>query len=221
MKQGTPWWVRNALKHIREMYSILFEKGYEFFSAEPIDLGRQVTLRKQDLFVRIEESRGEEEIYFKMGTPIPDEFTDIGTVIYAATGDKIPRWESSNPKVLAQYLDRIETYFAGEYVQNKDSLQAAQKEYVEAFWPGGVGVLPEPEILPSKPKIIPILHYPLMGMILLLLFGALTTLYMVLLDRLFSAFSLDADTYGILMGVVSLLFAVGTMLLFWRQRKKG
>jgi hypothetical protein len=145
---------------------------------------------------------------------LPNEFTDIGSVIYAATGDKIPRWESSDTKVIKQYLDKIENYFEGEYVRNKDSLRAAQEEYYAAFSQGAI-------VSPPEPKVIPILHYPLMVMILLLLFGALTTLYMVLLDRLFSAFSLDADSYGIFMGVVSLLLAIGTMLLFWRLRKKG
>jgi hypothetical protein len=192
----------------------MLDRGYEVVSAEDYDLGWQVVLRKQDVFARIIRSRGEEEIYFRMATQPPSEFTDIGSVIYAATGDKIPRWESSDTKVIEQYLDKIETYFGGEYVRNKDSLRAAQEEYYAAFSQGAV-------VSPPEPKVIPILHYPLMGMILLLLFGALITLYMVLLDRLFSAFSLDADSYGIFMGVVSLLLAIGTMILFWRLRKKG
>jgi hypothetical protein len=149
-----------------------------------------------------------------MSTQPPDEFTDIGSVIYAATGDKIPRWERSDTKVIEQYLDKIETYFGGEYVRNKDGLRAAQKEYYAAFAQGGV-------ISPPETKVIPVLHYPLMGIIILLFFGALTTLYMILLDRLFSTFSLDPDSYGVFMGVISLLLAIGTILLFWRLRKKG
>jgi hypothetical protein len=139
---------------------------------------------------------------------------DIGSLIYAATGDKIPRWQSSDPKVIEQYLDRIETYFEGEYLRNKDSLRTAQEEYSAAFSQGGV-------VSPPEPKIIPILHYPLMGMVLLLLLGALATLYMVLLDRLFSAFSLNTDFYGICIGAGLLVLTVGTLLLFWRQIKKS
>lgn len=92
-------------------------------------------------------------------------------------------------------------------------LRTAQAEYYTAFAQGGVE-------LPTETKVIPILYYPLMGIIILLLFGALTTLYMVLLDRLFSAYSLNAYSYGIFTGVSPLL-AIGTMLLFWRPRKKG
>jgi hypothetical protein len=188
MKQHTSWWVQRAVKDIQQTYPVLSDKGYEFFSAELIDLGRQVTFRKQDLLVRIEEVRGEQEIYFRMGPPPPDEFTDIGSVIYAATGDKIRRSESSDPKVLAQYLDRIEAYFTGEYVKNKDSLRAAQDEYYAAFLQAGVVVPPESEIIPTESKKIPILHYPLIVIILLLIFGGVVTLCLVLVDRLFAAF---------------------------------
>ncbi len=223
MQQNAPRWMQSAVKDIRKTYGFLFERGYDAFSVDVIDMGRQVTLRKQDVLVRIAESRGEESISFRKDSPLPDEFTDIGSVIYAATGDKIPPWESSNPKVLAQYLDRIEAYFGGEYVKNIDGLRTAQDEYYAAFSQGGVVVPPEPEIIPSRPsqKIIPILHYPLMAIIILLLFGALVTLYMVLLDRLLAAFALDVDSYGIFMGILSLLLAIGTMLFFWRRRKKG
>ena len=223
MQQNAPRWMQNAVKDIRKTYGFLFESGYDAFSVDLIDMGRQVTLRKQDVLVRIAESRGEETISFRKDTPLPDEFTDIGSVIYAAAGDKIPPWESSNPKVLAQYLDRIEAYFGGEYVKNKDGLRTAQEEYYATFSQGGVVVPLEPEIISSPPpsKIIPILHYPLMAIVLLLLFGALLTLYMVLLDRLLAAFSLEADSFGIFMGVIPVLLAIWTMLLFRRQRKKG
>jgi hypothetical protein len=40
----------------------------------------------------------------------------------------------------------------------------------------------------GEAKIIPILYYPLLGMVILLICGALITLFMVLFDRLFSAF---------------------------------
>lgn len=66
-------------------------------------------------------------------------------------------------------------------------------------------------------KIISTLHYPLMGMVILLLCGALTTLFMVLLDRLFSAFSMDDDIYRAGIAIVSLLLAIGTILVFRRR----
>ncbi|HSL44359.1 MAG TPA: hypothetical protein VK897_13065 [Anaerolineales bacterium] len=68
----------------------------------------------------------------------------------------------------------------------------------------------------GEAKIIPVLHYPLMGMVILLLCGALATLYMVLLDRLFSALSIDADIYRAGIPIVSLLLAMGTILVFRR-----
>ena len=181
MKQTNSRAVRDALKSIHATYGFMLERGYEVVSAEDYDLGWQVVLRKQDLFARIIRSRGEEEIFFRMGTQPLNEFTDIGSVIYAATGDKIPRWDSSDIKVIEQYLDKIETYFEGEYVRNKDSLRAAHQEYFAAFSQGGV-------VVPPEPKAKPLLYYPLMGIIILLILGALATLCMVLLDRLFSAF---------------------------------
>lgn len=213
MNQTTSRAVRDALKYINETYGFMLERGYEVFSVEDYDLGWQVLLRKPDLFVRILRTRGEEYVSFRTSTQPPDEFIDIGSVVYAATGEKIPI-SGNDSKELQKYLDKIETYFEGEYVKNEDSLRVAQKEYRETLPPVEV-------ISPKEPGIIPILHYPLMVIIILLLFGALTTLYMVLLDRLFSAFSLEADSYGIFMGVGSLLLAIGTMLLFWWQRKKG
>src|SRR5215211_4475477 len=100
MKQTNSRAVRDALKSIHDTYGFMLARGYEVVSAGDYDLGWQVVLRKQDVFARIIRSRGEEEIYFRMGTLPPDEFTDIGSVIYAATGDKIPRWESSDTKVI-------------------------------------------------------------------------------------------------------------------------
>lgn len=214
MKQDNSQFIQKALKHINEIYGFLFEKGYSVFSAEAVSMGWQVILKRQDVFIKILEFRGEEEIFFRMGTQVSDEFTDIGSVIYAATGDKIPRWKSSDPDVLEQYLTKIEAYFMGEYVKNQVGLNVAQKEYFAAFAQGGV-------VAPPKPKVIPILHYPLMGIIVLLLFGVLTTFYMALLDRLLTAFSLDGSSYGMFMGITSLLLAIGTLLVFWMWRKKG
>jgi hypothetical protein len=187
MKQTNSRTVRDALKSIHKTYQFMLERGYELVSVEDYDVGWQVVLRKQDVFARIIRSRGEEEIFFRMAAQPPDEFTDLGSVIYAATGDKIPRWESSNTKFIEQYLDKIETYFTGEYIRNKAGLRAAQEEYYAAFSPGGVVSPPEPEVMPER-KVIPLLHYPLMAIILLLILGGLITLCMVLLDRLFSVF---------------------------------
>ena len=181
MKQTTSRAVQDALKSVHENYGFMLERGYEVLSAEDYDLGWQLLLRKQELLARIIRSRGEEEIYFRRGTQPLDEFIDIGSVIYAATEDQIPRWESSDTKVIKQYLDKIESYFEGEYLRNKDGLRAAQEEYYAAFSQGGV-------VSPPEPKVIPILYYPLMGIILLLIFGALITLCLVLADRLFTTF---------------------------------
>ena len=170
--------VQAALHSIHTNYVFMLERGYDIVSADGYDLGWQVLLRKQDLFVRIIRSRGEEEMYFRQATQRPDEFTDIGSVIYAATGEKISRQESSDIKVIKQYLEKIERYFAGEYVSNKDSLQAAQQEYYAAFSQGRV-------VTPPEPEAKSVLYYPLMGILILLILGGLITLGMVLMDRFF------------------------------------
>ena len=198
MKQTNSRTVRDALKSIHENYGFMLERGYEFVSADDYDMGWQALLRKQDVFAKIIRSRGEEEIYFRMGMQPPDEFTDIGSVIYAATGDKIPRWESSAIKVIKEYLEKIESYFEGEYLRNKDGLRAAQEEYYAAFSQEGVvprtaeeeyyAEFPERRVVPPESKGKPIFYYPLMGIILLLILGGLATLCLVLVDRLFSPF---------------------------------
>lgn len=199
MKPANARTVRDAWKSIHENYRFMLESGYEVVSVEDYDLGWQVVLKKQNVLAKIIRSRGEEEIYFRASTQSPDEFSDIGSVIYAARGDKIPRWESSDPKVIKQYLDKIENYFAGEYLRNKDSLRTAQQEYYTAFSQAGVvprtaeeefyaAFSPGGVVSPPKLKGKPILHYPLIGIIILLILGGLITLCMVLLDRLFSLF---------------------------------
>lgn len=213
MKQTNSRAVRDGLMYINDIYRFMFERGYEVFSAEDYEVGWQVVLRKPDLSVRIIRTRGDDYVSFRTSTQPADEFIDIGSVVYAATGETIPLAKRDS-EVLAKYLDRIETYFEGEYVKNAESLRVAEKEYR--------ATLPRVEkISPKEPKIIPILHYPLMGMVFLLLFGALATLYMVLLDRLFSASSWDPGLYGICIGAGLLPLAIGMMLLFWRQIKKG
>jgi len=165
----------------------MLDRGYEVFSVDDYDLGWQTVLRKQDVLAKIIRSRGEEEIFFRTSTEPFDEFTDIGSVIYAATGDKVPRWESSEPKVIERYLDKIETYLAGEPVRNKDGFRTAQKEYYATFAQGTVALPSEP-VAPPESKKKPFLYYPLMVIIILLILGALATLGLVLVDRLFSPF---------------------------------
>ena len=178
MKETKSRAVQDALYSINTNYGFMLERGYEVVSADDYDVGWQVLLRKQDLFARIIRSRGEEEMYFRTDTQPSDEFTDIGTVIYAATGEKIPPRDSIDIQVIKQFLEKIESYFAGEYVLNKDSLRAARQEYYAASSQGGVVVPPEPE---AKS----ILYYPLMAILILLILGGLITLGMVLVDRLF------------------------------------
>ena len=214
MQQTTARAVRDASKYIHENYEFMLERGYEVLSIEDIDLGWQAVLRRADLYVKILRTRGDEYVSFRPGTQPPDGFIDIGSVVYAATGEKMPLSYGTYSRELHQYLGQIEAYFEGEYVTNGDSLRAAEKEYRET--------LPQVEVpYPKEQKIIPIFHYPLMGVIMLLLFGALTTLYMVLLERLLSGFSLETGSYGIFVGIVALFFAAGTLLLIWRGRKKS
>jgi hypothetical protein len=215
MKQTTSRTVQYALKYFKETYGFILQRGYEVVSVEDIPAGWQVVLRKSDLVVRILRARGEDDVSFRTSTQPPGEFFDIGSVVYAATGEKIPLSSYDDlSKELQTYLDKIEAYWQGEPVKIRDSLQVAQREYRETLTPVQV-------VSPKEPKIIPVLHYPLMGIVLLLLFGALTTLYAVLLDRLFSTFALGTDPSTLLTGVVSPLLAICTMLLFRRRRKTG
>ena len=108
--------------------------------------------------------------------------------------------------------EETKSSFESEYSANKDSLQAAQKEYQELL-------SSKEEISTKETEIRPILYYPLKGIVMLLLLGGLTTLYAVLLDRLSSAFSLDLGSYGVFMLAVSLILAIGTMLYI--RKKMG
>ena len=215
MKQTTSQASQTSLKYINETYGFMLERGYEVVSVDDIPAGFQSMLSKQDLVVRILRARGEDDVSFRMRTQPLEEFFDIGSVVYAATGEKIPLPSYDDlSEELQKYLDKIETYLQGEQVKTLDDLRVAQKEYREALIPAQVAS-------PQEPKIIPILYYPLMVTIILLLFGALTTLYAVLLDRLFSTFLLAADSSTLIVGVFSPLLAIGTLLLFRRRSKKS
>lgn len=133
MKETNSRAVQDALKSINANYRFMLERGYEVVSADDYDLGWQAELRKHDLFARIIRSRGEEEIYFRTGMQPSNEFTDIGTAIYAATGEMIPRWQSSDPKVIQQYLEKIESYFASEYVPTKIVCEPRRKSIMLPF----------------------------------------------------------------------------------------
>lgn len=215
MKQTNSQADQNALKYINLSYGFMLERGYEVVSVDDIPAGWQVVLSKPDLVVRILRARGEDDISFRNSTQPLEDFFDIGSVVYAATGEKIPLSSYDDlSKELQKYLEKIETFFQGEQVKTWGNLRVAQKEYRETLTPAQVAS-------PQEPKIILILHYPLMVMIILLLFGALTTLYAVLLDRLFSTYSLGADFSTFIVGVFSPLLAIGTLLLFRRRSKKN
>lgn len=209
IKSDNSWILQDALKNINKHFGFMLERGYEVYSAKdypdtnkPIS---EVILRKQDLFVRIYAERGVvEKLSFGTNTQTPDEFSDIRTVVYAVTGGKkVPDFfggTKGHANLLQKHLDKIEAHF-GDYVKNTGRIQAAEKEYYKA-------------ISPKEAKIIPILHYPLMAIVIILLAGALTTLYMVLLSELFSASSIQGG-----IGIVSLLLAIGTILVLRRLIK--
>ena len=215
MKQINSWSYQNAMKYINETYGFMLERGYEVVSVDDIPAGWQIVLSKSDLVVRILRARGEDNVSFRISTQPLEEFFDIGSVVFAATGEKIPLSSYDDlSEELQKYLDKTETYLQGEQIKTLDNLRVAQKEYRETLIPAQVAS-------PQEPKIIPILYYPLMVMIILLLFGALTTLYAVLLDRLFSTYLLGADSSTLIVGVFSPLLAMGTLLLFRRRSKKS
>jgi len=198
--------LQNALKR----YSFMLEKGYEVYSAKEIPMGWQIVFRKKDLLLRIDSERGDEEIYFRLNTQLSPGFIYIGNLVYASTGEIInPSSFNDYRKLLQKHIDNIESYLDGENVNNENSLNIAQKEYREVLArKEGRGEVPQ--------KIKPFLDYPLMGIIILLVLGALTTLYAVLIERLFSAFSINYDSYSSAMVIVSLLLAIGTMVIFRR-----
>ncbi len=215
MNNGNSWVLQDALKFINKHFRFMLDQGYEVYSAKDYpDAGWpvwEVVLRKQDLFVRVYAERGAiEELSFRTNTQPPNELTDIGSVVYGLTGEKfVPNfffWNKGYANLLQKHLNKIESYFGSDYIQNKDSLKFAQKEYHEAT-------------SPKEAKIIPLLYYPLMGIIIIILVGFLTTVYMVLLDILFSALSIDDDRYRTAMAVVSLLLAIGTILAVRRRSK--
>lgn len=210
IKNGNSWILQDALQTIHKHFGFMLERGYEVYSAKDDPDAKkpiwEVILRKQDLFVRIYAERGVvEELSFRTNTQPPGEFTDIRTTVYAVTeGKTAPDFfggTKEHANLLQKHLAKIEAHF-GEYVKNAGSLPTAQKEYREA-------------ISPKEAKIIPILHYPLMGIILILLAGGFTVLYMVLLNQLFSYSSSMEGAIGI----VSLLLAIGTILVLRRLIK--
>ncbi len=223
MKQTSPRVVKFAMQDIHEKYEILLERGYEIVFVEGIPAGWQALLRKSGLEVKLFRARGEDDVLFRTEALPPDEFFDIGSVVYAATGERIPlkSYDDLSGEV-RKYIAAIESYFQSEPVNLRDSLKAAQEQY-HAELSASVGmVYPEgaSETAPPKePKRIAILYYPLMAVVLLLLLGALTTLYAVLLDRLVSSFSTEADFYTPYLAVGAVLLAVLTLLFLRRWVK--
>src|SRR5574338_778700 len=151
MKQTSSRTMRYASKILNDSYGFMLQREYEVVSIDEFELGWQALLKKQRVFARIINSRGEEEILFQTGLQPPDEFFDIGSVIYAATGEKVPPWKSSNPKVIQQYLDRIESYLEAEYGKGPDGLRAAQKEYSAAYSQPEI-VFPQQDAAGSPPE---------------------------------------------------------------------
>ncbi len=105
---------------------------------------------------------------------------------------EIERLGGSDPE---EYIITFAKLARGERVKPKESPKPAREEA----------------------KIIPILYYPLLGIILILLALALTTLYMAVLDRLFSALSIEGEIYRTGMAIISLLLAIGTILVLRRR----
>jgi len=209
IKNDNSWILQDGLKTINKHFGFMLDHGYEVYSAKDYpDTNKpiwEVILRKQDLFVRIYAERGVvEELSFRTDTQPPDQFTDIRTAVYAVTkGKSAPDFfggTKGHANLLRKHLDKIEMHF-GDYAKKAGSIQTAHKEYYKA-------------ISPKEEKIIPILHYPLMAIVIILLVGALTTLYMVLLNQLFSGSSIGSS-----IGIVSLLLAIGTILVLRRLIK--
>jgi LPXTG-motif cell wall-anchored protein len=219
MQQTSSRAVRDGLKYISKDYGFLLRRGYEIHAVEDVEVGWQVVLRKADLLMKILHSRGDEYIDFRSATP-PDEFTEMGIILSVITAEKISISLESPVNDLKKYLDQIESYFAGEYLRNPDALRVAREEYYASL-PKPEWVLPVDPVRQKEAKRFPFLYYPLMAIVLLLLFIVLTTLYMILLDRLFSALSWDPDSYSMFMGVGAILLSIATLLLFRRRRQKS
>lgn len=219
MNQDNSWVVQDALKSINNHFGFLFEQGYAIYSAKDFPEAGwpvwEVILQKKDFFIRLYAERGAiDELSFRKS---PDDFVDIGIVVYALTG-KIYSWNllwgfsgKGYANLLQKHLNQIEAYFGEEYIQNRDALKSAQIEYRKA--------LARKESRSEVPqKIKPFIEYPLMGMLILLLAGALTPVYMLLLAGLFSFLSME--DYRNFIPVVSFLLAIGTILMLRRRRKK-
>ncbi|MGE5374029.1 MAG: hypothetical protein ACM3XO_03155 [Bacteroidota bacterium] len=219
MNQTEPRAVRDGLQYIHEVYGFLLERGYAVISAQEAEQGWQVMLQRGDLFVSVLRSRGDDFVSMRTGTQPPGELIDLGSVILAATGEKIFLY-ASHSQALQTHLDRIEAYFAGEYLSDPESLRRARDAYHEPIYKVQPEIPEQPERrITKEPKRIPLLYYPLLAVILFLLFGALATLYAVLLDRLFTAFSLQADFYSLVTFVGAIVLASGTLVLLRRWIK--
>jgi pilus assembly protein TadC len=212
--------VRDGLKYISKDYGFLLRRGYEIHAVEDAEVGWQVVLRKADLFMRILHTRGDDYVYFRSAAQPPAEFTEMEIVLSVITGEKISISMESPVNDLKKYLDQIEAYFAGEYLRNPAGLRTAREDHFASLakpeW-----VLPVDPVRQKEAKRFPFLYYPLMAIVLLLLLIVLTALYMILLDRLFSALSWDPDAYSMFMGVGAILLSIATLLLFRRRRQKS
>jgi hypothetical protein len=205
MKQKSSRIMRDGSKYAQEKYAFMLARGYEIVSVEEGFVGWNITLRKAELFVKIEHTRGDDFISFRTATQPPQEWTEIGSVVYAATGEMTSHAEDDNGK-LQTYLDRIEAYFEHEFARDPDRLAAARTAYRATL----------PKVEPAvrkESKRIPILYYPLLAVVLLLLFGGLTTLYLLLLNGLFSTLSLETGPAGSFMAAGAILLAIGTLLV--------
>jgi hypothetical protein len=127
MNDGNSWVQQDAIRILNKHFSFLFDQGYIISSTRDYpEAGwpaSEVVLRKEDLFVKIYSERGAiEELSFRMNMQLPNEFTDIGSIVYTLTGEKFtPRlffWNKGYAKLLRKHLNKIEAHFKSDYLQN-------------------------------------------------------------------------------------------------------
>lgn len=127
MKDGNSWAQQDAIRIIDKHFGFLFDQGYKIYSTRDYpEAGwpaSEVVLQKEDLFVKIYSERGAiEELSFRTSTQLPNEFTDIGSVVATLTGEKFTPsiffWNKEYAKLLRKHLNKIEAYFKSDYLQN-------------------------------------------------------------------------------------------------------
>ena len=126
----------HVLKDIKEHLGFMFERGYEIYSVNDYPNAgwpvREVILKREDLFVKIYEERGELELSF--GSP-SHGYINVGSIIYFLSGGKEIIGDFAGmkkyAKLIQQYVDEIESGCRDDYSRFTEDIRSAREKYDE------------------------------------------------------------------------------------------